>query len=225
MTPNPPPFGKTCDGIYELRGKKITKLIADADFISTLWLTWTGRKLTAGERVVINACLVAVIDHGLAPPSTQSTRLVASSGKPLAESVAAGVLAFGPRHGNAAGPASVWLREALCSGKASGTLVDDTLTNRQKIPGFGHPVYEIDPRTVALFKLAKNHLKQTAHIALAESVRKILSKQKGKEIALNIDGALGAIIADLDIEPAFADALFLCGRTFGLAAHAIEAHS
>ena len=48
---------------------------------------------------MLNAVLVSSIDHGVTPPSTLAARNVATSGAPLKDCVAAGILAFGPHHG------------------------------------------------------------------------------------------------------------------------------
>src|SRR6516225_3459691 len=48
---------------------------------------------------MLNAVLVSSIDHGVSPPSTIAARNVATTGAPLKDCVAAGILAFGPHHG------------------------------------------------------------------------------------------------------------------------------
>jgi citrate synthase/citryl-CoA lyase len=207
---------------YRLHDKPISSLMAEMDFVSAIWFAWTGAAPTDGVRKLLNACFVAGLDHGAEPPSAHVARVVASCGKPLADAVAAGILAFGPRHGNAAGAASTWLRETLASGRSVAEVVKSALDAKQRLLGFGHPEYEVDPRTTKLHELAKATLPSTKHFDFALDVARELSAQKGKPLPLNVDGALGAVVADLDAPAELADAIFIAARTVGLIFHARE---
>jgi citrate synthase len=89
--------------------------------------------------------------------------------------------------------------------------------------GFGHRVYEKDPRTIALQRVAKDQALDLPHFEFALKVAEALSAAKGKTMPLNVDGAIGALCADLKWPDEIADALFILGRTGGLVAHAREA--
>ena len=215
-------IGSLDNGVYSLRGTPLPELIREADFVSSLWLAWTGARPEAPVRRLIEACLVACIDHGKEPPSAHTARVVASTGKPLADSVAAGLLTIGPLHGNACAAAARWIGEAVMNGVSAADVIKDFEEHGQRVPGIGHPVYEIDPRTQALFALADDTLPSSIHLELVTVVAHLLSEQKGKTMPVNVDGAIGAIIAALGVEPELADALFLVARTVGLVAHARE---
>lgn len=215
-------IGRMEQGEYHLRGTPISSLIREGDFLSTMWLAWTGARPTDAEHHMLQACLSASIDHGVEPPSAHVTRRVASCGKPVADAVAAGLLTLGPRHGNAASAASVWLRAAREAGRSAEDVAAEALQTKARLPGIGHPEYDIDPRTTALYELAKMHLSSQAHFDLGLEVARRMTEQKGKALPLNIDGAIGAIVADLGAPAAAADALFLVSRTAGLIAHAWE---
>lgn len=216
-------IGEMKDGVYALRGTPLPELIKDPDFVSALWLVWTGARPSVGVHRLIEACLVTCVDHGVEPPSTHTARVVASCGKPLADSVAAGLLALGPRHGNAAGAACRWVREAVASGLTAEQVVSRALAENVRLAGIGHPVYEVDPRTEALFSLARRHLSSTAYLDLITEAACVLSDKRGKKMPVNVDGAIGAIVAELGVDAELADALFIVGRSAGLVAHAREA--
>jgi len=205
---------------YELRGTSIVELMRSSDFISAAWLAWTGECPDEHQKRMIEACFVASVDHGSEPPSAVATREAAKAGKPLAASVAAGMLAIGPRHGNAAGPAADWVREAVGKGTAPSDIVETALNEKARIPGLGHRIYEVDPRTQTLLGLANEHLGGSRHLLYMQEVAAILSEKKGKRMPVNVDGAIGAIIADMGAESWVADAIFLSARAAGLAAHA-----
>lgn len=220
-------IGEISGGEYHLRGQAITRLMSETDFLSVIWLTWTGVLPTEPQRRILGACFVACVDHGEAPPSAQAARIVASCGKPLADAVAAGILTLGPRHGNAAGAASAWMREAIRSGHSADMVVAQAFEEKRRLPGLGHPEYDVDPRAMKLFEIAKAALPTMPHTDLALEVSRVFSTQKGKALPVNIDGALGAVVADMDAPSELADAIFIASRTVGLVAHARDeaAHS
>ncbi len=215
-------IGNISEGVYHLRGKSITSLMEEGDWLGTIGLTLLGRPLAAHERPLVSTCLIAAVDHGMAPPSAQVTRIVASSGKSLADSVAGGMLTFGPRHGNAASAASLWLREQLAEGRSAKEAVQLALEKGGRLMGFGHPEYEIDPRAQTLATVSRKTLPACPHMEYALRVSEELTIQKGKPLPLNVDGAIGAVLADFEWPAELADVLFLISRTVGLAAHALE---
>ncbi len=207
---------------YLLRGEPLAGFIGGS-FVTATFLAWFGRDAKESETAIFEACLVASLDHGTEPPSAQATRLAAGSGKSLAQSVSAGIGVLDTKHGNAGGACATWLREHL--GQDVDELVANELKDGKRLLGFGHRLYEQDPRTVALLRVAKDQALDMPHFTFALSVAEALSAAKGKTMPLNVDGAIGALCADLDWPDEIADALFILGRTGGLIAHAREAAS
>lgn len=186
------------------------------DFISAVWHSWTGRGLTTPEHRLIEACLTLTVDHGREPPSAHVARVVASCGKPLADSVAAGLLTLGPRHGNAGSAAAEWMRLAVSSKQTASEIVASSQERGVRLPGIGHPVYDVDPRTTELFALAAETFGSTPHCDLISNVATELSNVKGKKMPVNVDGAIAAIVCEMDAPSEIADALFILARTAGL---------
>ncbi len=215
-------IGGMKDGEYHLRDIPISRLMVEQDVISVMWLAWIGRVPTPAEHKLLNACFIASVDHGAAPPSAHVARRVASCGKPLADAVAAGLLTLGPRHGNAASGASQWVREAIAAGTSPETVAAQTLEQKKRLSGIGHPEYTIDPRTTTLATLAKQVLSDTPHLDFALEVARLMTEKKQTPLPLNVDGAIGALMADLHAPAELADAIFLCARTIGLVAQARE---
>jgi citrate synthase len=93
-----------------------------------------------------------------------------------------------------------------------------------RISGFGHRIHTKDPRTATLFDLAA-----TAgliggpgtHLGAARAVERAFAAI-GKPLPINVDGAIGAILADLGIEPRVMNGVFMIARTPGLVAHVVE---
>jgi len=178
---------------------------------------------------LMDAILVASIDHGATPPSALAARTVASTGASLSASVAAGIMSINRHHGGAiedcarklkaiadrAAHESISMDEA-----ATGTLAAMRETG-ERMPGFGHRYHTKDPRTARLFELAREAGVDGAHMKAARAVEKSFADAK-KALPVNVDGAIGAILADLGMNPAAFNGLFMIARTPGLVAHVIE---
>src|ERR1044072_2758552 len=82
-----------------VRGYPLDEVVGRLGFAGGVYLLLMGELPTPAIGRMLNAVLVSSIDHGVTPPSTLAARNVAVSGAPLKDSVAAGLLAFGPRHG------------------------------------------------------------------------------------------------------------------------------
>src|SRR5512132_963123 len=82
-----------------IRGYPLDEMMGRVSFADAVYLLLMGELPTPAIGRMLNAVLVSSIDHGVTPPSTLACRNVATSGAPLKDSVAAGILAFGPHHG------------------------------------------------------------------------------------------------------------------------------
>src|SRR4249919_1353996 len=82
-----------------IRGYPLDEMMGRLSFADAVYLLLMGELPTPAIGRMLNAVLISSIDHGVTPPSTLAARNVATTGAPLKDSVAAGVLAFGPRPG------------------------------------------------------------------------------------------------------------------------------
>src|SRR6266849_8555629 len=82
-----------------IRGYAVDEMMGRLSFADAVYLLLMGELPTQAIGRMLNAVLVSTIDHGVTPPSTLAARNVATSGAPLKDCVAAGILAFGPHHG------------------------------------------------------------------------------------------------------------------------------
>src|ERR1700680_4779885 len=126
-----------------IRGYPVDEMMGRLSFADAVYLLLMGELPTAAIGRMLNAVLVSSIDHGVTPPSTLAARNVATSGAPLKDCVASGILAFGPHHGGDIETCMRFLDAGLTlvrSGRslqqAAETLVDEWLRERQAPPGF-----------------------------------------------------------------------------------------
>jgi citrate synthase len=181
---------------------------------------------------MLNAVLVSSIDHGVTPPSTLAARNVATTGAPLKDCVAAGILAFGPHHGGDIESCMRYLDRGLTlmrTGKsmqqAAEAIVAEYAEQREIPPGFGHRFHTRDPRAARLFQMALELELEGEHVRLIRATERALTAHRehyGRALPVNVDGAIAAISADLGFAYELGNAIFLISRLPGLIAHAHE---
>jgi len=99
-------------------------------------------------------------------------------------------------------------------------FVSKILSDKQVFYGFGHKVYkDKDPRAKQLIELCDKVGLKSKYLDLVSEIEKEIEVQKGKKIVLNIDGA---ILLEMGFSPRHGKAVFVIGRTPGLAAQVVE---
>src|SRR5437868_7680001 len=136
-----------------VRGYCLDEMMGRLTFAEAVYLLLMGELPTPSIGKMFDAILVSSIDHGVMPPSTLAARNVATSGAPLKDAVAAGILGFGPRHGGDIESCMRFLDRGLAltrGGKslhqAAEDMVDGCMRTNEVPPGFGHRIHAHDPR-------------------------------------------------------------------------------
>jgi citrate synthase len=218
--------GHTSAGL-ELRGHQLSELISQADFVSTLFLSITGREPTSAEKTVFNAILVASIDHGIEPASGFVPRVVAASGNEVKTAMASTLLALGNYHGGAI-TAAMRTMQSLADQtgdleQACQDLVDRYRAEKKRVMGYGHPAYtDQDPRTQQLFSLAQAQKLSPQFTNLALMLEETIERTLNKKLVLNVDGAIAALLLTMKFDPEAGNAVFALARTAGSIAHILE---
>src|SRR5436189_842884 len=212
-----------------VRGYDIAELMGRVSFGAAVYLILTGEPPSAAVARLIDAILVSSIDHGATPPSALARRTVASTGATLSASVAAGIMSINRHHGGAIEDCARQLKAIADRSVCESISMDEAATRTlatmreagERMPGFGHRLHTKDPRTARLFELAREAGIDGAHMQAARAVEKAFADAK-KSLPINVDGAIGAILADLGMNPAAFNGIFMIARTPGLIAHVIE---
>ena len=212
------------------RGYRQEDLIGNIPFSHVVYLLLKGELPSKEQGQMIDAVLTACIDHGVTPPSSMASRVVASGGVPLPTAVAAGILSIGDAHGGAIEKGAKFLQEGVSRMKNEGKSIDEiakilvteSREQKKRILGFGHRIHTSDPRTKRLFYLADKLKIAKDHIALSKAIEKELEKQTDKKLPINVDGAIAAISSDMGFDWRLGKAFFLLGRVAGLTAHVYE---
>ena len=215
-----------------IRGYPLDEMMGRLGFAEAVYLLLMGELPTPAIGRMLNAVLVSSIDHGVTPPSTLAARNVATSGAPLKDCVASGILAFGPHHGGDIESCMRFLDSGLTQTRAGKTLqqaaesiVGECVRAREVPPGFGHRFHTRDPRAARLFQMALELEIEGEHVRLirvTERVLEVHAAEFGRPLPVNVDGAIAAICADLGFAYELGNAIFLISRLPGLIAHAHE---
>ncbi len=215
-----------------VRGYDIAELMGKISFGAAVYLILRGELPDETTGKVMDAILVASIDHGATPPSALAARTVASTGAALSASVAAGIMSINQHHGGAIENCARALGQIIQRSRNDGVslkqagekVLDDMKASGKRMAGFGHRFHTNDPRTKRLFALVEQLGVAGEHVAAAQAVEEIF-REKGKPLPINVDGAIGAVLADLGFDPAVMNGLFMIARTPGLVAHVTEEQS
>jgi len=212
-----------------IRGHPIEELMERVSFGDLTFLLLSGRLASPKEARLWNAILVAVAEHGPTPPSTMAARVIASGNRRAAEAaVAGGLLAIGDAHGGAGEEAMRMLYEGLRAGEAqplyavAEEVVARYRAQGRRVPGIGHRVHHPDPRTVVLWRMAREEGVAQDSITLMEGIAEAASRSAGRVLPVNVDGALAAILVGMEFPPEVGKLAFLLGRCAGIAAHVLE---
>ncbi|OLC82931.1 MAG: hypothetical protein AUH72_05595, partial [Acidobacteria bacterium 13_1_40CM_4_65_8] len=168
-----------------IRGYPLDEMMGRLGFAEAVYLLLMGELPTPAIGRMLNAVLVSSIDHGVTPPSTLAARNVATSGAPLKDCVAAGILAFGPHHGGDIESCMRFLDSGLTlvrGGKtlmqAAEAIVQECVTQREVPPGFGHRFHTRDPRAARLFQMALELELEGEHVRLIRVAERALDAHK-----------------------------------------------
>ena len=215
-----------------VRGHDIAELMGKSSVGQAVYLILRGKMPSDAVGALMEAILVSSIDHGATPPSVLAARTVASTGASLSASVAAGIMSINAHHGGAIENCARQLATIIQRAQDDGVSLEDAATaqlqdwksDKIRMSGFGHRVHTNDPRTGRLFELAEHAGAMGAFCQAAAAVEAVF-KAQGKPLPVNVDGAMGAILADLGFDSGLMNGIFMIARVPGLVAHVHEEKS
>ena len=225
-------------GMVRFRGYAIEELIGRVGFAEMVYLLTRGELPHPQAARLLEAALVAAVDHGPQAPSIAAARMAATCGVGINNAMASAINMLGDVHGGA-GEQGVAFYNAI-DRRLGGSAADgDKLSQAVRaeiavlsqsgvshVPGFGHRFHPIDPRAPRLLALADEAARSGAvsgrFAAIGRAVEAELAKSAGRRVPMNIDGATGVIFAELGFAPPLCRGLFVLSRSVGALAHAYE---
>lgn len=221
-------------GLIEFSGYPIQDLIGAVSFPQMIWLMLRGDLPSVGQSKLLEAALVASVDHGPHAPSIAIARMAITCGVGLNNAMASGVNVLGDAHGGAGQQCMemfAHIDAAVQDGMPLGEAVDAGLdwhvqTYGKVISGYGHRFHPVDPRAAPLLELVERAAAAGVVAgrlpAIAREVEAAIHRRTGKSIPINIDGATAVIFAELGFAPPLGRGLFVLSRSVGILSHAWE---
>jgi citrate synthase len=221
-------------GQISYRGYAIQDLIGRVGFVQMIWLMLRGELPLKAHSDLLEAALMAGVDHGPQAPSIAIARMAVTCGVGLNNAMASAVNVLGDVHGGA-GEQAIELYNAVAARIDAGigepsavqaSLVEYVTAHGEFVSGFGHRFHPIDPRAPRLLGLidaaARDGVVSGRFASIARTIEDQLAAAKGKRIPMNIDGATAVIYAELGFAAPLARGLFCLSRSVGILAHAWE---
>ncbi len=219
-------------GSIRYHGYAIEELIGNLSFSQMIWLMLRGEIPSPEKATLLDAALVAAVDHGPQAPSIAIARMAATCGVDINNAMASALNVLGDVHGGAGEQALnlfqkiVTLAQASDLEQATKKCVIELLSKGKYVPGFGHRFHPIDPRAPKLLavveSMAEKNIISGQFAKIARLIETQIKTTKGKPIPMNIDGATAVIYAELGFTGTEARGLFCLSRSVGILSHAVE---
>lgn len=179
---------------------------------------------------LLEAMIVASVDHGVTPPSAQATIIAATVRAAYEVAVAQGVSAITDVHGGAGAKAAQFFQKCVTLAKEKNIELSDAvhenitiyIKDGKRIQGLGHRFHTRDPRRDVLWIKAKYAGIAGECVQISKIITEIFNRVRGITLPINVDGVIGAIVADMGLNPTIAKVVFIYGRIAGLSAHYFE---
>ncbi|HEX3759112.1 MAG TPA: citryl-CoA lyase [Kofleriaceae bacterium] len=218
-------------GEIAIRGYPIEELIGNVGFSDMVYLLLRGELPARAQAELLEAALVASVDHGPQAPAIAISRMAVTCGLPVNGAMASAINVLDDVHGGAGQQCMELFRE-IAAEPGDAAVAAASVVQRWRdagtryVPGFGHRFHPVDPRTPRLFALL-----DAAHgagvvsgrfIAIGRAVEAALGAGRDRPVPMNIDGVTAVIYSELGFEPELGRGIFILSRALGILAHAWE---
>ena len=190
------------NGIY-IRGKSLVDdIIGEISFTQMIYFHILGRMPTDGERKILDAVLVTLVDHGIA--ASLGARLV-YLGAPdaIQGAIATGILQLGSQFGGVMELIGGLLEEIIASDDQDAKareIVARYRSSKKPVPGFGHPDHRPeDPRTPKLLAVAEQAGVPGKYIAALKTLARAVDESLGKHITINATSGMAALLGEIGV--------------------------
>jgi citrate synthase len=213
-----------------IRGRSLCRdLLGKLTFTEMIHFQMLGRMPSPPQTALLDACLVALMEHGLTP-SVLATRLVYSSApEAMQGAVAAGLLGVGSVFVGAMEGCAALIERLLAAPDVAAEarrIAEEHRSASEPMPGFGHPLHKPDdPRALRLFELAREQGIAARHIDAIGALSRAVDAVYGRHITINATGAIAAVLGDCGVPAEIMRGFALVSRCAGLVGHVREEQS
>jgi len=216
--------------VIVVRGHDLcAELVGVITFTDHAWLLVAGELPNPAQRRILDATLVAIAEHGLVPSVAASRMTLAAAPEALQGAVAAGILGCGSVILGSADAAARLFTTILerAAGEppeaAARHVLGEMRAARLPVPGYGHPVHkQQDPRVARLLAVAGEAGSTGRHVEAAGIVERLVPQIWGRPLAMNVSGAIAAVLLDAGYPLLAIKGVPMLARTASLIAHLLE---
>ena len=218
----------TAIGRHHRRSQGLEPVAPDASLsYSENFLTMlSGSRPSEREARIFDVAMILHAEHEM-NASTFTARVVAGTGADLTAAVVAAIAALsGPLHGGA-NAAAMALFEQWGSAERTPAAVHEMLERKEKLFGFGHPLYRAyDPRATILKRLSEELSEQGGEpnwFAITDAAERTVFEEKA--LYPNVDLYSASVYRYLGIPTDLFTTVFAASRIAGQSAHVLEQQS
>ena len=206
-------------------------IVGKIDFGQMAFLQFFSRMpRDVNELRMFNATMVILVEHGITPSSLATRMTYCGAPEAVQAAVAAGLLGLGSVFVGSLDNAARMLQEAIPDKNNPGDIpalarqiVSDYRSRKEIIPGVGHPFHKpVDPRTVALFKVARETGYFGPYAELMTEIGTEAERQTKRVLPVNVTAAMAAVASQMDVPWKVCRGLAVAARAVGLVGHIIE---
>ena len=216
------------DNIW-IRGRNLCdEIIGRMSFTDFIVFHFLGKDASPLQHAVVDAVLVCIMEHGMTPSAVASRVTYLGAPESLQGAVAAGLLGAGSRFVGTADEAAALLTRIVS--KAKPDRAHEALITAQEfhsakkfLPGYGHPIHTNgDPRVKRLDEVARAANAKGEYLDAMYLLGDAIKTVSGKNIVINVNAAIGAVLLEANMPPAIARGFNLIARCAGLVGHLLE---
>jgi citrate synthase len=216
------------DNIW-IRGRNLCdEIIGNMTFTDFIMFHFFGHEPTPLQRTIVDAVLVCIMEHGMTPSAIATRVTYLGAPESLQGAVAAGLLGAGSRFVGTADEAAKLLARIASKPRAeraaeAATIARDYTAAKKFLPGYGHPIHTNgDPRVKRLDEVARAAGAKGEYLDAMVLLGDAIKVASGKNIVINVNAAIGAVLLEAGIPPTIARGFNLIARCAGLVGHLLE---
>jgi citrate synthase len=211
-----------------VRGLDLTAdIMGELTFAEVVYLLIAGRRPDAQEKLLLDAALVALMEHGLTASAMVARATYWAAPEALQGAVAAGLLGAGSKvlgSMEECGRILTRVETEVAAGSSRTEVIEEIVREYQdrkrRLPGIGHAIHtDGDPRAARLYEIAEECGRRGRHLEAMLELHRVAEARIGRRMPLNVTGAIAGILLELGIPWQLHRGFALISRTAGLVAH------
>lgn len=202
--PMDPPYTELCTHSHtsiHYRGDDLARdILGQRGFTDVLFSQILNRRPDADDLRVLDAALIAIMEHGLTPSAIAARMVYMSSPENIQSGVAAGLLAVGSQFVGTVENSALLLRQIIDSPEgvdaAARAVAQSHRAQRKPIPGFGQHMHKPDdPRAARLLAIGREHPRfEGRYLRAIEALSREVDAAYGKHITINATGRSEGVV-------------------------------